>query len=76
MKQDELEQQLSRQPLRQMPAAWREEILSAAHDEQTSCHASRIIPGQLPSSIFYPRSFGRIPKPGPGWRRRGFLFSR
>jgi hypothetical protein len=37
MKPDNFEQKLQRQPLRQMPGKWREEILVAA----TSCHSSR-----------------------------------
>ena len=36
MKPDEFEQKLSRQPLRQIPAEWRGEILSAARVVETS----------------------------------------
>jgi hypothetical protein len=37
MKPDNFEQKLQRQPLKEIPAGWRGEILAAA----TSCHASR-----------------------------------
>lgn len=39
MNHDDFEQRLQRQPLRQVPAEWREEILTAA---VTSCHMSRV----------------------------------
>ena len=39
---EQFERHLSRQPLRQVPRAWREEILSAAHAAQTAGHGSRI----------------------------------
>jgi hypothetical protein len=42
MKPEEFELRLSRQPLRQIPPAWRVEILSAARDAQAAHHASRI----------------------------------
>ena len=42
MKPDEFEQKLSRQPLRQVPAAWRGEILSAARAAQAIPHESRV----------------------------------
>ena len=38
MKPDELEQKLSRQPLRQVPPEWRGDILSAARGAQTPPH--------------------------------------
>ena len=38
MKPDHFEQQLQRQPLKEIPTGWRGEILAAA----TSCHASRV----------------------------------
>jgi hypothetical protein len=38
MNPDNFEQKLQRQPLRQVPAEWRGEILAAA----TSCHSSRV----------------------------------
>ncbi|MGA3145179.1 MAG: hypothetical protein ABSF10_19430 [Verrucomicrobiota bacterium] len=44
MKPDELEQKLSRQPFRQVPAEWREEILAAAdvnRRQATSCKVGR-----------------------------------
>jgi hypothetical protein len=41
MKPDEFEQQLQGQPLRRVPAGWREEILRAAHAARPA-HASRI----------------------------------
>jgi len=37
---DQFEQRLQRQPLREMPSAWREEILSAAHKTESSHHRS------------------------------------
>lgn len=42
MKPDDFESRLQRQPLRQIPPAWRVEILSAARDVQTARHASRL----------------------------------
>ena len=42
MKPDELEQKLQRQPLRQLPAEWRDEILSAAQRTSASHHSSRV----------------------------------
>jgi len=42
MKPDEFEQKISRQPLRQVPPEWREEILSAARVAQTTPHESRV----------------------------------
>jgi hypothetical protein len=36
---DDFEQQLSRQPLRPVPAAWREEILTAAESSAATRHA-------------------------------------
>ena len=42
MKPDELEQKLSRQPLREIPGEWRGKILSAARAAQEARHASRI----------------------------------
>lgn len=39
---EEFEQKFSRQPLRQVPAEWRGEILSSAHAAQRAAHASRI----------------------------------
>jgi hypothetical protein len=42
MKPDELEQKLSRQPLKEIPPAWRAEILSAAREAQAAHHASRV----------------------------------
>ena len=41
MKPDDFEQRLQRQPVRQIPPAWRAEILMAARDAQTVRHASR-----------------------------------
>jgi hypothetical protein len=41
MKPDEFEQKLQRQPLRQVPAGWRQEILAAARDATASNQASR-----------------------------------
>jgi hypothetical protein len=42
MKPDEFEQKLSRQPLRPVPAAWREEVLSAAREAEPSVQASHV----------------------------------
>jgi hypothetical protein len=42
MKPDEFEQKLSRQPLRQVPAEWRTEILTAAREAQAPVYASHI----------------------------------
>ena len=42
MKSDDFESRLQRQPLRQMPPAWRAEILAAAREAQAPVHASRI----------------------------------
>ena len=41
MKPDDFEQTLQRQPLRPVPAEWREEILVAAESASASRHASR-----------------------------------
>ena len=43
MKMDDFEQRLQRQPLRQIPAEWRGEILSAAREGQTIRHSSFVI---------------------------------
>ena len=42
MKPDPLESKLSRQPLRALPAFWREEILAAARTAATSARAPRL----------------------------------
>jgi hypothetical protein len=41
MKSDDFEQKLQRQPLRQVPAGWREEILTAADEVGTAHRAVR-----------------------------------
>jgi len=41
MNHDDFEQKLGRQPLRQVPAEWREEILSAANKVETARRAVR-----------------------------------
>jgi len=41
MNPDELEKRLERQPLRQVPSAWRDQILSAARQASRSEHAPR-----------------------------------
>jgi hypothetical protein len=41
MTQDELEKRLQRQPLRQVPAEWREQVLSAARQVSLPEHAPR-----------------------------------
>ena len=43
MKPEDFEQRLQRQPLRQVPAEWRAEILSAAREGQTIRHSSFVI---------------------------------
>ena len=61
MKPDEFEQKLSRQPLKEIPPAWRGEILAAAREAQPAHHAPRIthqsflstLNSQL-STIFWP----------------------
>lgn len=42
MKPDEFEQKLSRQPMREIPSAWRGDILTAARAAQTSGHSSPV----------------------------------
>ena len=42
MNHDDFEQKLGRQPLRQVPAEWREEILSAANEVGTARRAVRL----------------------------------
>jgi hypothetical protein len=44
MNTDDFEQRLERQQLRQIPAEWREDILSAARQASPSIHTSRITP--------------------------------
>ena len=59
MKPDEFEQELSRQPLRPLPGAWRAEILAAAREAQTIRHpplvirASRIVHFRQQLSIWF-----------------------
>jgi hypothetical protein len=43
MKPDDFEQKLQQQPLRQVPAEWRAEILAAAREEQAIRHSSSAI---------------------------------
>ena len=43
MNPDEFEKQLSSRPMRQIPAEWRQEILSAAHQASLSEHASSVL---------------------------------
>jgi hypothetical protein len=42
MKPDDFEQRLQRQPLRQIPTEWRQEILSPARDAQTSSRPANV----------------------------------
>jgi hypothetical protein len=42
MSPDDFEKRLQRQPLRQLPSEWRQEILSAARQASSPYHASRI----------------------------------
>jgi hypothetical protein len=49
MNPDDFEKRLQRQPLRQVPAEWREEILSAARQASLSHHASRVTHHAPPS---------------------------
>ena len=39
---EQFEQRLRRQPVKPVPTEWRAEILAAARDAQTTCHASRV----------------------------------
>jgi hypothetical protein len=53
---EQLERRLNRQPLRQIPAEWRGEILAAASAAQTTCHPSpvtRHLQPSRPSSILH-----------------------
>jgi hypothetical protein len=45
------EKRLQRQPLRKVPVAWREEILSAAREARTSSRASRVTSHGLLSTL-------------------------
>jgi hypothetical protein len=49
MNTDDFEKRLERQPLRQMPGEWREEILSAARQASLPEHAPRATQHALPS---------------------------
>jgi hypothetical protein len=49
MSTEDFEKRLQRQPLRQMPGEWREEILSAARQASPAHHASRITHHAPPS---------------------------
>lgn len=51
MKPDELEQKLSRRPLRTLPAAWRAEILSAAREAEVAVPTLRVAHQSWLSSI-------------------------
>lgn len=51
MKSEDLEQKLSRQPLRTVPPEWRTEILSAARAAVPQPHASRPAPRSVLSTI-------------------------
>jgi hypothetical protein len=46
MKPDDFEKQLQRQPLRELPAGWRAEILRAAHDSVAADVRRLQLPGQ------------------------------
>jgi hypothetical protein len=53
---EQFEQRLSRQPPRQIPSAWRAEILAAARTAQAACHPSpvtRHLKPSRPSSILH-----------------------
>src|ERR1035437_1002053 len=49
MSPDDFEKRLQRQPLRQLPSEWRQEILSAARQTSSPYHASRITHHAPPS---------------------------
>ena len=49
MNTDDFEQRVQRQPLRQLPGEWRQEILSAARQASSPYHASRITHHAPPS---------------------------
>ena len=51
MKPESFEEKCSRQPLRQIPAAWRGKILAAVADAQTASHASRLAPHSLIATL-------------------------
>ena len=50
MNTDDFERKLQRQPLRQIPAGWREEILAAA----TTGHTSRVTRHSFLSALLWP----------------------
>ena len=52
MNLDDFEQRVQRQPLRQLPGEWRQEILSAARQASSPHHASRITHHAPPSRSF------------------------
>src|ERR1035438_2914387 len=49
MNPDDFEKRLERQPLRQMPGKWREEILAASRRASPAHHASRVTHHPPPS---------------------------
>jgi hypothetical protein len=51
MKPEDFEQRLQRQPLRQIPAGWRAEILAEARERQTIRHSPFVIRHSWPSTI-------------------------
>jgi hypothetical protein len=56
MKPDDFESRLQRQPQRQVPPAWRGEILAAAREAQAACHPSpvtRHLKPSRPSAILH-----------------------
>jgi hypothetical protein len=60
---EQFEQRLSHQPLRQVPPAWRAEILAAAHGAQPACHSSPVTRHSLLSTISYQLSTLLWPHP-------------
>jgi hypothetical protein len=60
---EQFEQRLSHQPLRQVPPAWRAEILAAAHGAQPACHSSTVTRHSLLSTISYQLSTLLWPHP-------------
>ena len=57
------ESRLSRQPMRQIPAAWRGEILAATRDAQPVCHPSPVTRHSLLSTIIHQLSTFFWPHP-------------
>jgi hypothetical protein len=57
----DFEQRLQRQPLRQVPPAWREEILAAAEASRRSAAAQSVSKDQAPLLVGWRLLFARLP---------------